>query len=127
VILLRFILPMYAVIALATLVIWGAKIAPDVLLAFLVLLFFTLLYALFFGMSFPFSEGRSGQQSSGQVIIVFLFMFLVAGLGLLHFGLTHIPFGVPLAIPVVLALDLLCFRWYRSTSWWKMRRSRLLD
>ena len=124
---MRFMIPMYGVIALATLLIWGPRVLPDIAMAFLVLTFFTLFYALTFARRFPFSEGRTGQQSSALAMRVFLFMFVVVGLGFLHFGLTFLPFGVPIGLLVMLLLNILLFERYRKTSWWAMKKALLHD
>jgi ABC-2 type transport system permease protein len=114
----RFVIPAFAIVSCVTLAIWGPRIVGDLALAASATLVMCVLQGLFFGRRFPFSQAFGVTDASGRAGRTLLLVFLVpAALGFLHYRLTSRPLLVPLMIPVVLLAAVLLFRAYARTSW----------
>jgi len=116
VVLARFSLPLFFIVAASVTAVWGARVVFDVLLAGSVLTSFSLLTAFMQTHAFPFSKARTA-QASGQGAGFVLFMLFMAGAGAAHFGLTYVPFGVQAAFVCLVVLNVIGFRRYKRTTW----------
>lgn len=118
---IRFTLPLFLIIVIPCLALWGMRIVPDIVLSFLVMLIISIVFARNMTPRLPFSEIRVVKQDTGQTVKFLLFFFLLAILGFGHFGLTHVPYGVPAAAVVALILIPFAYRGYDRISWWKIK------
>lgn len=117
-ILVRFMVPAYALISIAVVAVWGLSAVDDVVLALCGTLLTCALNALVLGRVFPFSQPYVASEGTGRVGKSFLMMFIPAVVGLSHYGLLRVaPILVPMAIPVVLFVALLALRTYARTPW----------
>ncbi len=117
VVLVRLVLPSFALVTLVTLAIWRTKAVPDVLLALCATLLTCALQALLIGDHLPFSEPFAMMEGSGRVSRSLLFMLLSLVLGGLHYLLTFAPYGVPVATPLVALAAGLALRAYGRRPW----------
>ena len=116
-VMVRLMLPTFAVLAAIALVVWGWRVLPDVLLASVVLVLICLIEALLVGRHLPFSESAGAMESSGRTLRSMLLMPIVGGFGLAHYAIRPYPFVVLGAIPIVLLLAFACARLYQRTTW----------
>ena len=115
-VMVRLMLPTFAVLAAIALVVWGWRVLPDVLLASVVLVLICLIEALLVGRHLPFSESAGAMESSGRTLRSMLLMPIVGGFGLAHYAIRPYPFVVLGAIPIVLLLAFAA-RLYQRTTW----------
>jgi ABC-2 type transport system permease protein len=117
VVLMRFVVPAFAAVAVAVLAIWGRSVFRDIALAFVATVMMALLQSLLFGRRLPFSEGYGVVEGSGRSGKSFLLFLVPLALGGSHYLLTGFPGGVFLAIPLVVLLTFQLGRRYAGTSW----------
>ena len=75
-------------------------IYPDLLLAFSLSTLFLIIFYRYSNLVFPFSKEKSTRESGSMIVKTFGSMFLLALLGLGHYFLHQIPWGVPAAIVI---------------------------
>lgn len=75
-------------------------IYPDLLLAFSLSTLFLIIFYRYSSLVFPFSKEKSTRESGSMIVKTFGSMFLLALLGLGHYFLHQIPWGVPAAIVI---------------------------
>jgi ABC-2 type transport system permease protein len=122
-IVVRLMLPTFALVAALTLAIWGWRVLPDILLALAVTLLICVLEALMVARRLPFSEATSNMENSGRSLRSLLLMPLVAAFGLAHYLIRPFPLIVLAAVPAVLLVALGCALLYRRTDWQAIRAS----
>lgn len=123
VLLVRFAIPLFLLLALVVLAIWGPRVLPDVVLASCGLLAASALQAMLAGRRFPFTEEFKPSENSGRLVRSLLHIIFPVVLGGLHYFLTFVPFGVPLAIPVMIGLLSIPWRLYAGTSWAALQKT----
>ncbi len=116
-VIVRYVLPVFALFAILSLLLWGWRIAPDVLLAAVGLVVICLGFARLASRRLPFSEKPALQVESGRVLRNFVLVFFPVGLGFVHLGLIQIPGGVVVAIGVELLILLGLRRSYFRLGW----------
>lgn len=84
-----------------TLFIWGWPVIDDIFLALLNMIVISYALSLSIKNELPFAKPYGIAREARKGIAGFLFLILPALLGLVHFGLTFIPYGVLLALPVI--------------------------
>ncbi len=100
----RLILPLYAVIGTVFAILFGANIIPDLIVAGLAILAYTVLSFAYLSKALPFSERfETAQQSDGLRMIPL--MLLLLGFGMVHFAATLVSFGVYVYAAVLLAAN----------------------
>lgn len=119
----RFVLPAFAIVATVTLTLWGPAALADVALSACITLLMCVVQGLFFSRRFPFSEAFGTTEAHGGMARSFLLMLVLpASLGGLHYLLTFYPLCVPLMIPVVLLTAAMLLRAYAHTPWAAIRQ-----
>lgn len=83
----RFFIPFYLVVGTAVCFIWGLKVLPDVVIAFMSIYLITLLLYYFQQPGLPFSMEKTALQGGTNAMKVFGLMGLAGIVGLLHFSL----------------------------------------
>ncbi|PGL71037.1 hypothetical protein [Bacillus sp. AFS055030] len=108
--------PVYFILSILFIGIFGMKIIPDLLVVFVSSILYTVICSNYLKGTLPFSESfEDAQQNSG---IKILFALLLGGiLALIHWGITFIPFGE--MIYLVLLMIFTFFSWKRAyhTIW----------
>jgi ABC-2 type transport system permease protein len=117
VLMLQLIVPTFVLITALTLVLWGPRIIPDIILAFCATLVVCWLHAFLLGRALPFSEPFGAMEASGRLVRSLLLFVGPAAFGLAHYGLTFVPYGVAAGVPIAIGLNFLVARQYARTTW----------
>jgi hypothetical protein len=97
----RFFVPFYFLVGTVVGLLWGIRVLPDILIAFLSIYLITILLYYFQKPGFPFSMEKSAVQGGANTIKVFGLMALAGIVGFLHYLLlTWNPFASLMLIPV---------------------------
>lgn len=91
--LVKFLLPVYAVISVFACAIWGIRIVPDLVLGFLNVMVISLIYALIVLRDLPFSAAPDLAGSTGKMMRNLLVMAIPGFIGLAHFLLSRVGEG----------------------------------
>ncbi|CCG98552.1 hypothetical protein FAES_0541 [Fibrella aestuarina BUZ 2] len=115
-VIVKLMLPYFALLAAYVFYRKGIDVLPDVLLALTGSLVMLLISVTMGERSLPFSMTQDAVQQN--MTTRSLISMLVVGLvGVAHWGLSYIPYGVWAAIPIMLLIAWLLFRSYRRTDW----------
>jgi len=85
----KFFMPFYILVTVAVCYVWGIRVLPDALIAFLVIYLFAILMYYFQNPIFPFASEKSAVQGGSAPIKVFGLLAVAAALGFLHKFLLH--------------------------------------
>ena len=100
-------MPFYILVTAAICYVWGIRVLPDALIAFLVIYLFTLLMYYFQNPIFPFASEKSAVQGGSAPIKVFGLLAVAAAVGFLHKFLLHwFTYSNLMLIPVYVAIIL---------------------
>ncbi|MRT94417.1 hypothetical protein [Ancylomarina sp. 16SWW S1-10-2] len=113
----KYVLPLYTVIAGLILYFWSYKTLPDLIYAFASIMVITSLVTVMQSKALPFSKERSSQDSGNNFMKGLLMMLSAGLLGLTHWGLTYIQYGVIAGLPIMLVLQYLSFRYIKHIKW----------
>ena len=109
-------------LAVFILLVWGPRVIDDIVLAFFNMIIASLVIGFTVRKDLPFSrKGITAAESQRGMTGVLLFLFPVS-LGGLHYGLTLIPYAVPVALIFSAGIAFLAMKLYGQTTW-KMIRS----
>lgn len=109
----RFLLPVYILLSVVVLFFWGPSKIGDVVIALLANYLMTIIIYYYQTPRFPFSMEKSAVQGGANGLRVFLSMFIVFLIALLHWGLLSMSFHISLLlIPLYLTLI-----WYTDFRW----------
>ncbi|MBC8110543.1 MAG: hypothetical protein H7Y04_05730 [Verrucomicrobia bacterium] len=122
-VLLKIYLPVYLVVAVFILAIWGVDVWDDLLLGFLNSTLFILFTALLSKHYFPFSAELTQSQQTGSGLRFMLLFAAEAIIGFIHFGASKIDYLVLGIIILVIPLILYAFSRYRKIAWGEMVES----
>jgi len=102
-VLLRMFMPVFLVQALVFIVLFGGRIASDLIVVLLSAIVYTSLCYVFMTKSLPFSEPiAESQQATGWGILPYLFM--IAPFTAIHYGSTMLPYGQIIYLAVLVAV-----------------------
>ncbi|MBS4174934.1 hypothetical protein [Bacillus sp. FJAT-49736] len=109
----RLYLPLYLVLCILFIVVFGARVIPDLILAFLIASFYTIFCFIILKRTIPFSESFEavGQTESWKI---FVLMIPIAAFAGLHYISTMFNFGVYVFILIMLLANL--FLWRKRIS-----------
>ncbi|MGZ2370622.1 hypothetical protein ACXR6G_12635 [Ancylomarina sp. YFZ004] len=116
-VLAKYVWPLYAIIGGLILYFWSYKVLPDILYALVSITLITSFVTVMQSKALPFSKERLSQDSGDNFIKGILMMVSAALIGLTHWGLTYIPYGVIVGLPIMLALQYLSFRYIKRIKW----------
>jgi ABC-2 type transport system permease protein len=103
----KFFMPFYILVTAAVCYVWGIRVLPDALIAFLVIYLFAILMYYFQNPVFPFASEKSAVQGGSAMIKVFGLLAVAAALGFLHNFLLHwFAYSNLMLIPVYVAIIL---------------------
>ena len=83
----RFFVPFYLVMGIIVSVLWGIKVLPDLVIAFLAIYLITVLLYYFQQPGFPFSVEKTAIQGGSNAIKVFGLMAMAGIVGFIHYSL----------------------------------------
>ncbi|TAH10187.1 MAG: hypothetical protein EAZ14_08115, partial [Runella slithyformis] len=115
---LKFFTPFYLFVAVVVVYMWGVVVLDDLLLCYLVSLM-SVLIEVVLGTRFklPFAKSPAEIKEASQGARIAVLFLLLPFCGLLHWGLTYVPYGVPVAcvLGAYLVYDL--YHRYEQVSW----------
>ncbi len=116
-VLFKYFMPVYVIIAAASLYIWNATIVDDILLALIINVLITSLYHRYFIHDLPFTTQKGANDMSVNFITGLLIMIgIVIAVGI-HYTLIHIHYAVGIAIVPLFVLMLVLLKTYDTMSW----------
>lgn len=83
----RFFIPMYAVVVIGVIYIWGIHVVPDIVIAFLATYFLVLLVYYYQNPNYPFSSEKKKDQGGMAILKMFGMLLLIGALGAFHWFL----------------------------------------
>jgi hypothetical protein len=104
-------------LALIVLLIWGFHVLDDILLAFLSMIFSSIVVAFTVRRDLPFSRKYGVGKEAEKGVAGFAMMLVPITLGLVHFGLTYVPYALLIAIPVMALIITAAFKLYGGITW----------
>ena len=113
---IKLMLPFYLLLAAYVLFRWGSQTLDDILLAFVNSIIMLLSVALNTKRYLPFSITLDTIKQN-VTARNFTNLFILGGIGAFHYGLTYVPYGVWVAVPVMTTVAIYLFRQYRQTDW----------
>ncbi|WNS42548.1 hypothetical protein [Paenibacillus sp. MMS20-IR301] len=103
--LLRLLLPLFAVEAVVFTLLFGTRIAADLVAVLLALLVHAVLCFLMFPKALPFSEKYEAAQRKGFTMSSFVQLFILAGMTGVHYVFTLFPFGIYIYMVILVAVN----------------------
>jgi len=116
-VLAKYVWPLYVIIGGLILCFWSYKALPDLLYALVSITVITSFVTVMQSKALPFSKERLSQDSGDNFIKGILIMVSAVLIGFTHWGLTYIPYGVIVGLPIMLALQYLSFRYIKRIKW----------
>lgn len=113
-------MPVFVLLALLVLIVWGPHTLDDILLGFLNMMLTSLAIAFMVQSDLPFSIKYGITKDVQKGLVGFLLFLIPASAGLAHYALTFLPYGVLCAIPVSLLGVVAGMRLYRRVPWSKI-------
>jgi len=117
--LLKLFIPVYCVVSISYLFIFGMRIIPDLIAVLLGILLYVVICFKGMKQSLPFSK-KFEVSSQGQGIIGFFLMLLVGVLAGIHFLLSFINYGIYIYICLLLICNYVLWRKGFTMSWHKV-------
>ncbi|MDR7238295.1 hypothetical protein [Neobacillus drentensis] len=109
-------IPVYLILSVIFLGIFGLKIIDDLLVIFVTAILYTVICSNYLRGTLPFSESfEDAQQSGGARIIPAL--LLMAVFGGIHFASTFIPFGVTIYFILIMISTVFVWKWAYKSLW----------
>lgn len=105
------------IMGLLVFIIWGPHTLDDIALAAANMTLNSLLVASLMRGDLPFSKKYGPAKDAYKGLIGFALFLIPSILGLIHWGLTFLPYGVPAGVCLSLGLTFMGFRLYGRTSW----------
>ena len=116
----KFFVPFYILLTTGLCIIWGIRILPDAIIAFMVIYLFSLM--IYYGQNpiFPFVSDKAAAQAGGDTLRSFFFLIIGVAFAFLHKFLIHwFPFANLILIPVYAGI-IYYVNWvmvYRKLTW----------
>lgn len=117
-ILLKFYTPFYLLLSAFVLSIWGIKALDDLYLAFVASVCLSMIESKIGSQNrLPFSKSLATMKEAGQTSQFVIFMLLLPICGFGHWGLTFIPFGVPIACVFATFIAYVLYKQFDKLTW----------
>jgi uncharacterized membrane protein len=108
--------PIYFILSIIFIGIFGIKIIPDILVVFVSSILYTVICSNYLKGSLPFSESfEDARQNSGIKIMIALVLGGI--LALIHWGITFIPFGVLIYLLLLIIATIYSWKRAYNTIW----------
>jgi ABC-2 type transport system permease protein len=104
-------------LAIFVILVWGPRVMDDIVLAFSNMMITSLVIGLMVRSDLPFSRSYTAAAERQRGLTGVILFIVPASIGGIHFGLTLIPYAVPIAIVFSLAIAYTAMKIYGSTSW----------
>ncbi|QKE72302.1 hypothetical protein HPK19_05580 [Arthrobacter citreus] len=108
--------PVYIVLSLIFIGIFGIKIIPHLLVVFVSSILYTVICSNYLKGTLPFSESFDDAQANSGIKI-FIAMIIGGILALIHYGITFIPFGVFIYLLVLIIVTIISWKQAYKTIW----------
>jgi hypothetical protein len=118
--LVKFFIPVYALLFIIALNIWGNSVADDFLFGFFGNLVCFLLLALLADHYLPFSRQPDTRQQAGRFFVIMMQFLVVGALVGLHYLLVSSPFLLYALIPVLIIFIYLLLKKMGTLPWSKI-------
>ncbi len=112
----RLLLPLYAVDSIIFVIIFGVRIIPDLILVLLTILMFTVVCFKATGKELPFSQPFEAAQQGNGIISIVLMIFLAVLAGI-HYACTLAALGIYIYMLVMLILNIFLWKKSFNISW----------
>jgi ABC-2 type transport system permease protein len=119
-IIVKFLLPYFLIVSIFIYLIWGIKYLDDVIFGMFFTIIFQQITFLVSKNSLPFSI-EFVKQDSGQVIWVFIQMFLVGGVGYLHYVLSNVGYVITIMCILAIFIVFILGREINKLTWHKVK------
>jgi hypothetical protein len=110
-------LPVFTPLVILVLLVWGPAVLDDVVFAFMNMLISSLVLAFIGKGDLPFSRRYGGAAERQRGLSGFLMFMVPAGLGLIHFGMTFVPYAVPVGILMAAGIAYIGMKAYGNIGW----------
>jgi hypothetical protein len=114
-------LPVFTLLAILVFLIWGPAVIDDIVFAFMNMLVSSLILAFIGRGDLPFSRRYGGAAERQRGLSGFLMFLVPAGLGLIHWGMTFIPYAVPVGILAAAGIITIGMKAYGNIGWQTIR------
>lgn len=118
--LIKFNIPILALLCLIIVLLFGIRIIPDVILIFVNMLLLTIIVFNMSSKGLPFSRDFKAMQNGQNAGVGFLLMLISALMAGIHFGLSFVPFGITIGIAVSALLTILIWNNSFKITWKKL-------
>lgn len=117
-ILMKFYVPFYLFLVVIVSIIWGVKTIDDLYLAFVASLCLSMIETRIGSQNrLPFSKSLESMKEGGQTAQFVVFMLLLPLCGFGHWGLTFVPFGVPVACVLITFFAFALYKRFDNLTW----------
>lgn len=116
-IVVKFYMPLYLLLGIAAVYIWGFKVINDLLLAFFISFSYANILALFLVKRLPFTQFTVAKQSVGKVFLSLFMLFIPIALGGGHYYLSSYETIIWVCVIVFAAIAMLIFHNYKNQTW----------
>ena len=113
----KFLMPVYLLLSIGILAIWGLAKLDDLILGLVNNLFFSILVAWIYAKSLPFSRKPLVADTSGRSVRTFLSMLVFAAVGFGHYLIINHQWAIWTAVVVISIANLFLFNRYRKLTW----------
>lgn len=113
----RFNVPILGILGIVSILLFGVRIIPDVILMFSNMLLIAVLFLKLSSKQLPFCRDFKTMQGGSNTGITFLLLIICGILAGIHFGMSFIPFGVTINIAVSLLIIILIWAYGFKMSW----------
>jgi ABC-2 type transport system permease protein len=110
-------LTVYLFLSLLVLAVWGPSTIDDIVLGFINMILASIVLAFPVRGDLPFSKKYGIAKDAQKGITGFLLVLIPAAAGLVHFGLTFVPYGTLAGIALSLTLVFIGLRLYGRVGW----------
>jgi hypothetical protein len=117
-ILTKFFIPFYLLVSLPILAVWGSAAFGNLLLGLVNNILLGLALVLITGRKMPFArDAASSMDRTAMAAKMLLIGLIVAAVGLIHYGLSQLPFAVWVAIPVQILIAWVLYQTLIHLQW----------
>lgn len=116
-ILIKYFVPIYLIIAILALFFRGASFIPNLILGCVNVILISIVLAMIYVKSFPFSREWSVDQASGRIMQAFLLMIIIGVLGVLHYFVMNNNIVIIIFTVLVIIADWLLLDYFGNKTW----------
>ncbi|MBA7649355.1 hypothetical protein ES703_57152 [subsurface metagenome] len=110
-------LSVFIPLVILVILVWGPQVIDDIVLAFMNLIISSLVLAFIGKSDLPFSRRYGGAAERQRGLSGFLMFLIPAALGLIHWGMTFIPYAIPVGILVAAGIIYMGMKAYGNIGW----------